>query len=229
MAMAQNELLLLLELLVDFSLVVLAYRFLGRLGLYSWCCIATVIANIQVAETVEIFGMTATLGNAAYASIFLATDILSEVYGRKSASRSVVLGFFSMLCTLCLMTLALFFKPAPVDFAHDSLKVLFGFLPRVVVGSLAAYLLSLGVNVVSYAWIRRFFPQRGMLWMRNALSTIVSQAIDTIIFTCIVFWGLYSARVFVSIALSTFVLKYVGALAAMPFIYWAVRKRTRRS
>ena len=44
-----------------------------------------IIANIQVIKTVEIFGISATLGNVMFASIYLATDILNDIYGRRVA------------------------------------------------------------------------------------------------------------------------------------------------
>lgn len=57
----------------------------GKQGLIAWVAIGTIIANIQVIKTVEIFGISATLGNVMFASIYLATDILNDIYGRRVA------------------------------------------------------------------------------------------------------------------------------------------------
>ena len=65
--------------------------------MYAWIALATVIANIEVVKCVDIFGMPLTLGNITYGSIFLATDILSEKYGIKSAKKGIFIGFFHWL------------------------------------------------------------------------------------------------------------------------------------
>lgn len=220
-----NEMLLFLEMAVDFGLVLLLWRFLGKQGVYAWICIATVLANIQVTKTVELFGMTATLGNAMYASIFLATDILSEMHGKKAAGQAVLLGLVAMLSTVLVMTMTLWFVPSADDFAHESLKTLFGFMPRVVAGSLAAYAVSQLFDVTCYHWIRERLPQRRHLWVRNNVSTILSQALDTLIFTTIAFVGVFPAEVFWSIVVTTFLLKLLAALCDTPFLYLARRLR----
>ena len=84
--------------------------------------IGTIIANIQVIKAVHIFGITATLGNVMFASIYLATDILNDIYGRKVAKRAVWLGFSSTLVMIIVMQMSLHFIPAPVDNAQNSLK-----------------------------------------------------------------------------------------------------------
>ena len=69
------------------------YRLFGKHGLIAWIAIGTIIANIQVIKTIDIFTISATLGNVMFASIYLATDILNDIYGRKIAKRAVWLGF----------------------------------------------------------------------------------------------------------------------------------------
>lgn len=90
-----NELFGVATFLVTFILMVAMYRMFGKQGLLAWVAIGTIIANIQVIKTVEIFGISATLGNVMFASIYLATDILNDIYGRKVAKRAVWLGFFN--------------------------------------------------------------------------------------------------------------------------------------
>jgi len=90
--MALNNLLWIGFILVDLSLAVVLYRFFGKYGLYTIIVVSIVTSNIQVLKTVELFSLVATLGNVLYGSVFFATDILSEVYGKKSARRGVWLG-----------------------------------------------------------------------------------------------------------------------------------------
>ena len=87
-------------------------------------------ANIQVIKTVHIFGISATLGNVMFASIYLATDILNDIYGRKVAKRAVWLGFSSTLVMIIVMQMSLHFIPAPEDMAQKSLSTIFDLVPK---------------------------------------------------------------------------------------------------
>lgn len=60
-----------------------------------------------------------------------------------------------------------------------------------------------------------------MLWLRNIVSSIFGQALDTLIFCAIAFLGVYSMGIWFEIALTTYLMKFIVSLLAMPFIYWA--------
>ncbi len=214
-----NEVLWVVMLLVNFVAVLLAFRFFGRTGLYVWIALAGVVANIQVSKTIEIFGFTATLGNIVYAGSFLATDILSEHFGKDAARKGVGVGFFAILVVTGLMYLSVLFEPAPSDTMHESLATVFGVLPRIAGASLVAYVLSQRHDVWAYSFWRTRFP--GPLWVRNNLSTIVSQLIDSIVFTLVAFVGVFPGGVLVQIVVTTYLVKAVVALADTPFIYAA--------
>lgn len=216
-----NELLWLLMLVLNFGAVLLAYRLYGKTGLYVWIAVSGIIANLQVIKVVEIFGLTATLGNIVYATSFLVTDILSENHSRQEAERAVHIGFFALLAMTVLMNLALRFTPAPDDFAQSSLATIFGFMPRIVVGSLAAYLISQYHDIHAFHYWKRLFPDRRFLWLRNNASTMVSQLIDTAVFTVIAFLGVFPRHVFWQVFWTTYILKWIVAAADTPFVYLA--------
>ena len=73
-----NELMWLGYLLLNFTAVILAYRFWGKAGLLSIVPLSIVIANIQVGKMMTLFGVDTTMGNIAFGGIYLASDILSE-------------------------------------------------------------------------------------------------------------------------------------------------------
>ncbi len=216
-----NELLWFAMLFVNFLLILALYRFAGKTGLFVWVPIATIVANIQVVKMVSLFGMDATLGNIVYASSFLVTDILSENYGKDYAKKAVFFGFFSVLSFTLLMNLALLFTPAADDFASDSMKTIFTLMPRIAVASFVAYLASQFHDIYAYQFWKKRFPETKYLWLRNNLSTMVSQAIDTLVFVLIAFWGLFPNNVFLEIGLTTYGLKWIVALMDTPFIYIA--------
>ena len=216
-----NEFLWLLLLLANFTAILLAYRFFGKIGLYIWIPIATILANIQVLKMVDLLSIGVTLGNITYASSFLVTDILSENYGKKSARKAVFIGFFSLTATVIIMNLALMFKPNEFDFIQESLNNIFAILPRIALASLIAYGVSQMHDVWAYIFWKNLFPGVKFLWLRNNASTMVSQLIDSVIFTFIAFWGLLPNSEFVQILITTYVLKWFVAAIDTPFLYLA--------
>ena len=216
-----NELYWGLMLLINFLLIMAAYRLWGRAGLYIWIPISVMLANIQVTKTVELFGLEATLGNIIYATSFLATDILSENYSRQDARRAVAIGFFAMITMTVLMNLAILFIPAESDFVQTSMITIFALMPRIAAASLLAYGISQMHDIFAYSWIKTHLPQKKFLWVRNNGSTLVSQLLDSLIFTFAAFWGLFPISVLIEILITTYVLKVVVSLFDTPFIYLA--------
>ena len=218
-----NELLWVVLLLVNFAAVLIAFRLFGKTGLYIWIAASAILANIQVLKTVEIFGFVATLGNIIYGTSFLATDILNEIYGKDDARQGVWIGFFILISMTAIMQVGLYFIPHSSDFSQQALQTIFGFMPRVVIASLIAYLLSQTHDVWAYAKWKKKFSGDNQIWIRNNLSTMVSQLIDSAIFCLIAFAGVFSWGDWWSILITTYLLKWVVAAADTPFIYLAKR------
>jgi len=216
-----NESLWLVLLLANFLAIIISYRFFGKTGLYIWIPISTILANIQVLKMVDLLSIGVTLGNITYASSFLVTDILSENYGKKAARKAVFIGFFSLAATVIIMNIALNFKPNEFDFIQESLNNIFAILPRIALASLIAYGTSQLHDVWAYNFWKNLFPQDKFLWLRNNASTMVSQLIDSILFTFIAFWGLLPQGEFIQILISTYLLKWIVAAIDTPFLYLA--------
>ena len=217
-----NNVLWLAFVLADLGLAVLVFRFFGKEGLCVLIVASVIVANIQVTKTVVLFGFAATLGNVLYGSTFFATDVLSEMYGKREARRSVWLGFVAMGLVVVWMQFGLGFVPGPEDLAHGALTTVFGLMPRVAAGSLVAYLVSQHHDVLAFSFWRARTRGRH-LWLRNCASTMVSQAIDSVLFCFIALWGLYDTVTWLEILATTYILKWVVALLDTPFIYLAVR------
>jgi len=217
-----NEMLWIVFALMDLCMVLVVYRFFGRVGLFGLMVFNLLLCNIQVLKTIELFGLTTTLGNILYASVFLATDLLSEFYGKKEAQKGVLLGFVTLLMMVGYMQLALYFQPAGDDFAQPHLEALFGFMPRIALASMCAYLISQLHDVWAFHAIKQRTGGK-LLWLRNNASTMVSQFMDSAIFCTIAFWGMFPMNVFWEILLSTYVIKVAVAALDTPFIYLAKR------
>ncbi len=224
-----NILLWILLLIINFGLILIAYRLFGKAGLYSWMAIAAILANIQVLKTVELFGMVATLGNIIYGTSFLCTDILTENYNKEEAQKGVWIGFFSLISTVIIMTICLWFIPHESDFAQSSLETIFSIMPRIAAASLIAYLVSNMHDIWAYNFWRRKFPSFRNIWIRNNLSTMTSQLIDSVIFSSIAFWGVFESNIFWQIFISTFIIKMIVAACDTPFLYIAAKWKNKGS
>lgn len=222
-----NELLWFAMLIANFLLILFIYRFVGKTGLFLWIPISTIVANIQVVKMIDIFGVEATLGNIVYASAFLVTDILSENYGPGYAKKSVYFGFFSMIAFTFLMNMALLFEPSANDFANESMQTIFALMPRIAIASLFAFAISQFHDVYAYEFWKKKLPATKYLWIRNNLSTMVSQALDTSVFTVIAFIGVYPTSVMLEIGITAYLIKWLVAALDTPFLYMAKHFMTK--
>lgn len=216
-----NEALWLLFALVSLGLVLLMLRIFGREGLMAFIAAAIILCNLQVIKLTTLFGITVTLGNILYGAIFFCTDLLNELYGPKVARRGVLLGFIAMIFFTLSSQLTLVFGVAADPWAEQvqgAMEIIYGFMPRLAAASLAAYLLSGLHDVWAFAWWRRKTDGR-MLWLRNNLSTMVSQLIDSGVFCVIAFAGVVGREHFLQILITTYVIKVLVALLDTPFIY----------
>ena len=216
-----NEIFGVATFLVTFILMVIMFRCFGKQGLIAWVAIGTIIANIQVIKTVHIFGISATLGNVMFASIYLATDILNDIYGRKVAKRAVWLGFSSTLVMIIVMQMSLHFIPAPEDMAQKSLSTIFELVPRIAVGSIIAYIIGQHVDVFIFSTIKKVFSSDKTFIIRAYGSTMLSSIIDTALFVTIAFAGTLPNMVVFEIFITTYLLKLISTIFNVPFGYIA--------
>ena len=223
-----NSIMFIVAVLFYLGAVVVAYKVFGKTGLYVFTAISAILANIQVCKNVDFFGLSSTAGNVLYAASFLVTDILSEKYGKKAAQKAVWIGLFTTVVFLIGTQELILLKPNDSDIMDPAMKQLFGLVPRVSIASIVGYICSQNIDVLLYHAIwKKTGDNKKMLWLRNNGSTLTSQAIDTVVFTTIAFYGVYPTKVFVSILLTTYLFKAIVALCDTPFIYWARKIKTK--
>lgn len=216
-----NEVLFFVTIIINFICILGMYKFLGKTGLYVWIAFATVLANIEVIKCVDMFGMALTLGNVLYGTITLSTDILNENYGKKHAKKAVTVGFIVMLLFTILSQLAILFVPNSADFASESLKIVFSLSPRIFAGSLIAYFISNNLNVLIFDKIKSKIPDSKLFWIRNNASTVISQFVDTVIFTLISFLFVFDLKYCIILIFTTYIIKVLIAILDTPFLYIA--------
>lgn len=224
----QNEIILIASILVFFGGVVGFLKFFGKKGIYAWTVICTIAANIEVMILVHAFGMDTTLGNVLFASSFLATDIMSEVYGKEEASKCVKIGILANVTFIIISQSWFLYVPAESDTMAASIRTVFANTPRVMLSSLAAYAICELYDVWAYhalwSWTeKKFGDKRGYLWVRNNGSTLVSQLINVIAFNLLAFAGVFPRDVMIQVLVFGYLIFIVTSLCDTPFVYLARR------
>lgn len=229
-----NELLLIGSVIIIYGLVLLAYKLFGKTGLYVMTVITTIIANIEVLILVDGFGLEQTLGNVMFASTYLITDILSENEGKKCASKAVLIGVFTSVVMLIFTQYMRLYIPSQNDWAKEYINAIFATTPRLVLGSIAGYVVSQFFDVWLYhAWWnfteKKSGNKRKFLWLRNNGSTLISQLINTIIFTTISFAGWYDVSTLITIMISSYVIYIFTSLLDTPAVYFARKMKEKEN
>ena len=221
-----NELLIILSFFVIYGGVILFYRFFGKKGLLAFNVMATLLANIEVLILVRAFGVEMTLGNILFASTFLITDIMSENHSRKDANRAVVISTICSVFFILISQMWLLYTPSENDWASGAFHTIFSSTPRIVCASLGVYLISQLTDVWLYHkwwdWCRKKFgDSRKGLWIRNNGSTMISQLLNTMLYTFLAFYGTYPMETLVTIFTSSYIIYFITSLLDTPFVYWA--------
>ena len=226
-----QELLWVLTVVYDLGLAIILYRFFGKYGLYAAVILGIVLGNLQGGKVsqLEFFGysFTASMGAILYSGIYFATDVLNEKFGREEANRAVMLGFVANIAVMITLLISVQFKPSQITGSalevHNAISTLASYSPVFVIGSLIAYLVSQTFDVWIFHRIKVLTDGK-YLWLRNNVSTITSQALDTFLYTFV--WVIGTELSFAAafgIALTKYVFKVIIALIDTIFIYW-VRK-----
>lgn len=217
-----NIILLFVEIIITFSLLLTFYKLFGKVGLFVWVAIATVLANIITAKNADIFGMSVAIGTVMFASTFLATDILSEKYSPEDAKKAVYIGLFSSAVLIISTQIALKYTPSMIDYANDSMTTLFGLNLRISLASMLMYFISNMADVFIFNKMKEKMQGR-MLWLRNNVATILCNCLENFGFITLAFIGIYDFKTILIIAGSTSVIEIVAAVCDTPFVYLANR------
>lgn len=218
-----NEVLFLIEIVVTFGGLLLVNRFLGKEGVIAWVAIASILANIITAKNVDAFGMTYTLGTVMFASTFLATDILTERFGVKSAKKGVLVGMTGTIVFIIASQIALLYTPSVIDYADSPMRTLFSLNLRISISSLVMYFIANMADVYLYQVLKDKMQGKKM-WVRNNVATILCNTLENFLFMFGAFWGIFSNKDILIMAVSTSLVEIIAAILDTPFLYIATRK-----
>lgn len=219
----------------DKKLAFKIYLYLGALFITS-----LVVSNLifqkffiwQPFGDVTIFGATLfeiSVGVLPYPVTFLLTDLISEIYGKKSANQIVVAGIFASFFSLLIVYLASASEAtswSPVN--NTMFKDVFGNTILAVTASMLAYLFAQFIDIKVYHFWKKITKGKH-LWLRNNFSTFFSQFVDTCtVLLLLCSFGEISWDKFTGLLISGFIFKIIIAFVDTPFLYlfvYIMRKR----
>jgi len=249
-----TESMLAIELVAVFSLIPLMLRF-GAAGMFIFIAVGIIAANVQVlkAASFAFYAAPIPLGTVAFSATYVATDVLTEYYGRATARKAVWLGFTAMLLMTIMMLLVMGYQPMTPEAAQESgmgwalpnhEHILALYLPQatLLIAGLSSYLISQMNDIYVFQKIRQW-TGRGQLWVRACGSTAVSALVDNTVFSTLawmVFPWLLGQRdqvvdlhtLIFTFILGTYWIRLAMAFLEAPFMYaarWFLPEEDRRA
>ncbi|MCH6258591.1 queuosine precursor transporter [Puniceicoccaceae bacterium K14] len=165
--------------------------------------------------------MAFSYGSFAHAFTFPCTDAVAEIWGAKRARFMVYMG--TVVYVVCTLLLFIGIRLDPADgWPHNEAYMdLFRGAPRIVLGSLIATVFAQLWDIYVFEWVKRKTGPR-FLWLRNNVSTLGSQLLDTCIFYSIGFYGIIPNEVLPKVIIGSYLLKLLVALIDTPVVYLVV-------
>lgn len=219
-----NIVLGIISIIFVYTSTILMDKFLKKEGLIVWITFATITANILVCKNIDIFHLSVSLWNIMFASNFLATDILSEKYLKDYAYKAVIIGLVMNLLFTFFMQIALLYIPSSTDISNESMKILFNLNLRVSLSSSLLYFLSNYLDIYLFNKLKEKYPNK--LWLRNNVSTIISNCLENYLFVTLSFIGIYDINTIISIATTTSIIEIFLAILDTPFLYLSKKNNT---
>lgn len=202
------------------NLVCLLTRKQGYITLTSLYCTMAVSSAIAATKMISIFGLFVPGGVIIYATSFLITDLISEVFGKKAAIKTVYYGFGAMLVFAGYSLLMVYWEAAPYWTNQEAFASVVGLSFRITMAGWISFMISQYWDVMIFHQLKKsgkkWIDKR--LWVRNCGSTITSQLLDSTIFIFIAFYGIYDN--IWQMILAQYLVKVIIAVLDTPFAYW---------
>ena len=183
-----------------------------------------VMVNTLGSKITTIMGVRVSVGIFFVPVLFLITDIIGEVFGRKEASRFVNMATVMLVLLVAMIYVCIAVKPNDSWDMQEQYALVFGSSLRMTLASLVSFVVAQQLDVFMFSFWGKVTNGKH-LWIRNNLSTIASQFLDTTIFEFIAFWHLtpkFTTSYVFSLILPYWLFKVVFALMDTPFCYLGV-------
>lgn len=209
---------LLLWLFITIIIGVFACFAAKRLGveyLVAMFAVSIVIANTLAVKLIQVGPLATSTTVVVYSITFLLTDTISEFWGKQKAKKAVWSGFLGLMLLVFIAQISIQLVPAPFWGDQEAFVKIFSNSWRISLGSFVAYTVSQSHDVWAYHYWKKKTEGK-YLWLRNNLSTWVSQTLDTIIIVVIAFAGIAPLW---PLIWGSILIKIIIAAIDTPFLY----------
>lgn len=180
------------------------------------------LSNIAATKLIEVDTPIMPLifdgGAILFPFTYIIGDLLTEVYGFARARRAILAGFAFSILAAAVFYLVQVAPPAADYHNQEAFAAVLGFVPRIVIASIAGYLVGQFLNSVVLAWLKQRLGERNM-WVRLIGSTIVGEAADTVTFCTIAFYGVITGAEFLNYVIVGFIYKVAVEVVFLPLTY----------
>ncbi len=149
------------------------------------------ISNVTAVKTFSLGPFSLPAAVLLFPVVYIVNDLLAEVYGFEKARQAIVLGFILNLFMVIYFAIAIALPVGPFFGAQEAFATILGSTPRMLLASLAAYLVGSTLNAKIMVSLRDVSRGAGgiALFSRCILSTLVGELCDSLIFITIAFAG----------------------------------------
>ena len=176
---------------------------------------------IGASKVATLFGFTFGAGVLFFPISYIFGDVLTEVYGYARSRRVVWAGFGALVFAAVMSLVILAFPPAPTWPHQEAFETVFGNTWRIALASMFAYLCGEFCNSFVLAKMKIRTAGR-FLWVRTIGSTIVGEAVDSLIFYPLAFAGVWPRKQVIAVMMSNYALKVGWEVVNTPFTYRVV-------
>jgi len=173
------------------------------------------LANLFVLKQTTLFGLSVTCSDALAVGYLLGLNLTQEFFGRALARKAVMISLLMTCSSLLLTQIHLLYLPNAYDVMHPHYRALLAPYPRLIFASLTAFALVQFFDLTFFAYLRRK-TQGNLLTLRTVTTLILSQTLDTLLFSFLALYGLVE-NVWHVIALSL-IIKGIVIACSTPFI-----------
>ena len=186
-----------------------------------------IISNIIAVKLINVAGTILPAAIIIFPISYIVGDVLTEVYGYRSARRVIWLGFACNLLAVAVIALAGALPAAGFWDGQPAYDRILGYAPRILGASFVAYLVGEFAN--AYVLARMKVATQGRwLWARTIGSTVIGQGLDSAVFMTVAFAGIIPLEGLVTAVVTQWLVKTAYEAMATPLTYAVVGFLKRR-
>ena len=183
-------------------------------------------SNVMAVKVIEFKGIALfDAGTITFPLAYMLGDVLTEIWGFKTAKKVIFLTFFcNIVFVLCTAIGLIVPSPEYMQATADAYAIVFGYVPRIVISSLLAFLCGELTNALAMEKIKKLTGD-SHLWIRTIGSSVIGHFFDTALFVLLAFIGTASAKdLFTMIAIQYAAKLLIEIICGTPLAYAAIHK-----